>query len=186
MPFGVAPSVFGTKIYLLESPPTLKVSCVSKGDCMNNKISERKTFSFHSVSSPYDFAARIKEEAINSNLKIEQNNTDFILQLNSNHGGRIVYKATVTADESGGSYISGEIVTVPWNDKPGKKRGITEKIFSIVGYIVAVPFVLIFLFCYGAYMLFVRLFRGKNMKVTNEEKLCDFMTNKMCCRKIEA
>lgn len=153
---------------------------------MKNKKTEQKIFSFHSVSSPYDFAARIKEEAINSNLKIEQNNTDFILPLNSNHGGRIVYKATVTANESGGSYISGEIVTIPWNDTPNKKKSMIEKIFSIVGYLVVIPFVLIFLLCYGAYMLFVRLFRGKNIEVTNEEKLCDFMTNKMCCRQLEA
>ena len=149
---------------------------------MKNKKTAQKMFSFHSVSSSYDFAARIKEEAVNSNLKIEQNDTDFILQLNSNHGGRIVYKATVTADESGGSYISGEIVTIPWNDKPNKKKSVIEKIFSIVCYIVVIPFVLIFLLCYGTYMLFVRLFRGKNIEVTNEEKLCDFMTNKMCCK----
>ena len=149
---------------------------------MKNKKAEQKIFSFHSISSPYDFAARIKEEAINSNLKIEQNDTDFILQLNSNHGGRIVYKATVSADESGGSYISGEIVTIPWNDNPIKKKSIIEKIFSIVGYIVVIPFVLIFLLCYGTYMLFVRLFLGKNIEVTNEEKLCDFMINKMCCK----
>ena len=149
---------------------------------MKNKKAEQKILSFRNVSSPYDFAARIKEGAINSNLKVEQNDTDFILQLNSNHGGRIVYKATVTADESGGSYISGEIVTIPWNDKPNKKKSIIEKFFSIVGYIVVIPFVLVFLLCYGIFALFYRLFRGKNIEFTNEEKLCDFMTNKMCCK----
>ena len=149
---------------------------------MKNKNAEQKIFSFHSVSAPCDFAAIIKEEAINSNLKIELNDTDFILQLNSNHGGRIVYKATVTADESGGSYISGEIVTIPWNDKPNKKKSIIEKFFSIVGYIVVIPFVLVFLLCYGIFALFYRLFRGKNIEFTNEEKLSDFMTNKMCCK----
>ena len=149
---------------------------------MKNKKAEQKIFSFHSVSSPFDFAARIKEEAINSNMKIEQNDTDFILQLDSTHSGRIVYKATVTANESGGSYISGEIVAIPWIDKPNKKKTIIEKIFSIIGYIVVIPFVLIFLLCYGAYMLFVRLFRGKNIEATDEEILCDFMINKMCCK----
>ena len=153
---------------------------------MKNKKAEQKTLSFRNVSSPYDFAVKIKEEAINSNLKVEQNDTDFILQLNSNHGGRIVYKATVTADESGGSYISGEIVTIPWNDKPNKKKSVIEKIFSIVCYIAVIPTVLIFLLCYGIYTLFVRLFRGKNIEVTNEEKLCDFMTNKMCCKQMKA
>ena len=153
---------------------------------MKNKKAEQKTLSFRNVSSPYDFAVKIKEEAINSNLKVEQNDTDFILQLNSNHGGRIVYKATVTADESCGSYISGEIVTIPWNDKPNKKKSVIEKIFSIVCYIAVIPTVLIFLLCYGIYTLFVRLFRGKNIEVTNEEKLCDFMTNKMCCKQMKA
>ena len=153
---------------------------------MKNKKAEQKVLSFRNVSSPYDFAARIKEEAINSNLKVEQNDTDFILQLNSDHGGRIVYKATVTADESGGSYIIGEIVKIPWNDKPNKKKSVIEMIFSIFGYIAVIPSVLIFSLCYGTYMLFVRLFRGKNIEVTNEEKLCDFMTNKMCCRQLEA
>ena len=153
---------------------------------MKNKKAEQKILSFRNVSSPYDFASKIKEEAINSNLKIEQNDTDFILQLDSNHGGRIVYKATVTADESGGSYISGEIVTIPWNNKPNQKESIIEKIFSIVCYIVIIPFMLIFLLCYGTYMLLARLFRGKNIEATNEEILCDFMTNKMCCRQMEA
>ena len=147
---------------------------------------KKRIFAFHSISEPRCFLVRIQEEAINSNLKIEQNDTDFILQLDSNHGGRIVYKATVTADESGGSYISGEIATIPWIDSPNKKKSIIEKIFSIVSYIVVIPFVLIFLLCYGAYMLFVRLFRGKSSKATNEEKLCDFMTNRMCCRQTEA
>ena len=153
---------------------------------MKNKKAKQKILSFRNVSSPYDFAARIKEEAINSNLKVEQNDTDFILQLNSNHGGRIVYKATVTADESGGSYIIGEIVKIPWNDKPNKKKSVIEKIFSIFGYIAVIPSVLIFSLCYGTYMLFVRLFRGKNIEITDEEKLCDFMTNKMCCRQMES
>ena len=37
---------------------------------MKNKKTDRKTFSFHSISSPYDFAARIKEEVVHSNLKL--------------------------------------------------------------------------------------------------------------------
>ncbi len=152
---------------------------------MKNKKTDPKIFSFYSISSPCDFAARINEEAINSNLKIEQNGTGFYLQFDSNHGGRIVYKATVTADESGGSYISGEITTIPWSNKPNKKKSIFEKTFSIIGYIVAIPFVLIFLLCYGVYMLFVRIFRGKSIEPTKEEKLSDFMLNKMCCRQTE-
>lgn len=152
---------------------------------MKNKKNEQKIFSFHSISSPCDFTARIKEEALRSNLKIEQNDIGFNLQLDANHGGTIAYKATVTSDNSGGSYISGEIVSIPWNDKPNKKKSVIEKIFSIVVYIVLIPFVLIFLLFCGVYMLFDRLFHGKNIEATNEEKLCDFMTNKMCCRQME-
>lgn len=152
---------------------------------MKNKKNDKRTFSFHSISSPYDFAARIKEEAVRSNLKIEQNDTDFYLQLDSNHGGRIVYKATVIADESGGSYISGEITTIPWSDNSNKKKSVFKKIFSILGCIIVIPFVLIFLLCYGIYTLFIRLFRSKSIEPTKEEKLCDFMINKMCCMQTE-
>ena len=149
---------------------------------MKNKKTDRKAFSFHSISAPCDFAVRIKEKAVELNLEIEQNDADFILHLDSDHVGKIVYKAIVAADESGGSYISGEITTIPWSDKPPKKKSMIEKIFSIVGYIVLIPSMLIFFLCYGIYTLFVRLFRGKTIEVTNEEKLCDFMTNKMSCR----
>ncbi|MBQ8407658.1 MAG: hypothetical protein IJY39_02200 [Clostridia bacterium] len=148
---------------------------------MKNKKIDQKVFSFYSISSPCDFTARIKEEAIGSNLNIEQNDTGFNLQLDSNHGGRIVYKATVI-EENGGSYISGEIATIPWSDKPNKKKSIIEKIFSVIGYIVVFPFMLIFLLFYGIYTLFVRLFRGKSIETTKEDKLCDFMINKMCCK----
>ena len=63
---------------------------------MKNKKAEQKIFSFHSISSPCDFTARIKEEALRSNLKIEQNDIGFNLQLDANHGGTIAYKATGT------------------------------------------------------------------------------------------
>lgn len=151
---------------------------------MKSKGTDRKTFSFHSTYSPCDFVAKLEKEAVNSNLKIEQNDADFKLQLDSNHRGRIVYKATVTVDARGGSCISGEITTAPWSEKPNEKKGIIDKILSIISYIVVIPFVLIFLLGYGIYMLFVRLFRGKSIEVTTEEKLCDFMVNKMYCRQM--
>ena len=144
-----------------------------------------KVYSFHSLSSPHSFLERFGEEAVKSNLKFDQDKNGFDLQIHNNHGGKTVYRAHVSADDNGGSFISGEIITIPWNDKPNKKKSIIQKIFSIVGYIVVIPFMLIFLLCYGIYMLFVRLFHGKNIEVTNEEKLCDFMTNKMCCRQKE-
>lgn len=149
---------------------------------MKNKRTDKKTFSFHSISSPRDFIATIKDEAVNFNLKIEQTESGFHLQLDSNHGGEIVYKANISADENGGSFISGEITTIPWTTKSDKKKNLFQKMMSVLGSIVVLPFVLTFLLCYGIYMLFVRLFRGENIEPTEEEKLCDFMINKMCCK----
>ena len=150
---------------------------------MKTKKTDKSIFSFHSNFSPCDFIARIKEKAVHSNLKIEQNDADFNLQLDSNHGGEIVYRATVSADENGGSYISGEITTIPYNGKLYKKKNIFEKIFSVLCYVIVTPFVLVFLLFYGIYMLFVRLFRGKTIEPTKEEKLCDFMIHKMSCER---
>ena len=153
---------------------------------MKNKNAEPKTFSFHSVSAPCDFAAIIKEEAINSNLKIELNDTDFILQLDSNHGGRIVYKATVTADESGGSYISGEIVTIPWNE--AKNRTKTQRTLQVIGYIRAGIALLPGIILVSLFMVFYELFlliknKGKRELPREEKKLLDFMLNKLCCKR---
>ncbi|MBE6633356.1 MAG: hypothetical protein E7620_03315 [Ruminococcaceae bacterium] len=150
---------------------------------MKDKKADRKTFSFHSISSPCDFIARMKEEAVHSNLQMEQNDTGFQLQLDSSHGGRIVYKATVMADEDGGSHISGEITAISWIDKSDKKESVFEKFFRILFYIAVIPFVLIFLLCYGVYVLFVRAVRGKSTEPTEEEILCDFMINKMATRR---
>lgn len=145
------------------------------------KVPINKIYSFHNNSSPHDFIARVKDEAINCNLKIKQTENGFDLQIGSNHGGRIVYRANVSADENGGSFISGEMVTVPWRDKSESKQNLFQKILSILGFIIVLPIVLIFLFCYGIYFLFIHLFLRKNIELTNEEKLCDFMTNKMNC-----
>lgn len=153
----------------------------------------KKVFSFHSVSSPHDFIARAKDEAVDSYLRIEQIENNFDLQINVNHGGRIVYRANISADENGGSFIRGEIITIPWNSKSEKKENLFQKSFqkilSVLIYIMILPVVLIFLLCYGIYSFFVRLFHGrnieKNIESTNEEKLCDFMINKMCCTQKE-
>ena len=149
---------------------------------MKRKTPCNKNFSFHSIASPFDFIARIKDEAANSNLKFEQLESGVQLELGSHHGGRIVYMANISADEDGGSFIRGEITTLPWNSNPGKKKTLFAKIMSVLGFVILLPFVLVFLLCYGVYSLFVRWFRGKNSEPTHEEILLDFMLTKICCK----
>lgn len=144
-----------------------------------------KTYSFHSISSPQDFLARVKEEAVSSNLRMKQVENGFDLQINSNHGGRIVYRANVSAGENSGSFIRGEIMTIPWSSKPQKKKKLFQRILSFFGYVIVSPIVVVVLLGYGIYSLFVRLFHGKNMELTNEEKLCNFMINQMICKQKE-
>ncbi len=154
---------------------------------MKNKKTDQKIFSFYSISSPCDFAARIKEEAVNSNLKIEQNDTGFYLQLDSNHGERVVYKATVTADENCGSLIEGEITTIPWNEV--KNRTKLQKVMEVLGYILGgialSPVIILIFLILGFYELFL-LFKnkGKRELPRDEKNLLDFMLNKLCCTQI--
>ena len=89
---------------------------------MKKEKTTKRVYSFHSISSPYDFTTRIKDEVLRSKLKLEQRENGFDLQLDSNHGGRIVYRASISADENGGCFIRGEIISVPWNRQPEKKN----------------------------------------------------------------
>ncbi|MBQ7347329.1 MAG: hypothetical protein IJW55_05170 [Clostridia bacterium] len=138
-------------------------------------------FVFYCVSSFGDVIERIKKNADQSNFKFEHIQNDFDLQIDSNHGGRILYRARVTTDENGGSVINGKIVTVPWNDKPNKRKNLLQKMITVLGIIVILPLILLCLICVGMYILFVRLFHGKNKESTVQEKLCDFMINKVGC-----
>lgn len=149
---------------------------------MKKKIPINKIYSFHSISAPHDFITRIKEEAAHSNLKIEQAENQFDLQIDGNHGGKIVYRANVSAAENGGSIICGEMITIPWSNKPQKKKNVFQKVLLILDYIIILPLVLFVLLGHGIYSLFVRLFHGKNIELSNEEKLCNFMINTMCCK----
>ena len=150
---------------------------------MKKHCKEKKAFSFHTVSSPCDFIARIKEEAVRWDLKIEQAENTFDLQLSSSHGGKTVYRANVCEDENGGAMIDGEIITVPWVTAFKEKKSLLEKITAILNYIILLPVVLIFLLVHGICLLLFRPFCGKIVIPTQEEKLCDFMINKMCCSK---
>ena len=151
---------------------------------MKKEKTTKRAYSFHSISSPYDFTTRIKDEVLRSKLKLEQRENGFDLQLDSNHGGRIVYRASISADENGGCFIRGEIISVPWNRQPEKKN-IFQKIMSVLICIMMVPLVLIFLLGYGIYTLFMQIGRDKNNGPTADETLCNFMINKMCCKQTE-
>ena len=150
------------------------------------KANNLKTaYSFRSISSPGEFIERVKAEAVNSELRVEQSaGNRFDLLLDTNHGGNIVYRAEVVADENGGSFIYGEIMTIPWSSTPEKKN-VFMIVLSVLGGIILLPFLLIFLLCYGIYALVARLFGRKNKEYTCEEKLCKFMLNRMCCRQAE-
>ena len=150
---------------------------------MKKHCKEKKAFSFHTGSSPCDFIARIKEEAVRSGLKIEQAENTFDLQLGSSHGGKTVYRANVCEDENGGAFIDGEILNISWVNNREKKKSLFQKTVSILNYIILLPAFLIFSLGYGIYLLLFRLFCGKIVIPTKEEKLCDFMINKMCCSK---
>ena len=93
------------------------------------KANNLKTaYSFRSISSPGEFIERVKAEAVNSELRVEQSaGNRFDLLLDTNHGGNFVYRAEVVADENGGSFIYGEIMTIPWSSTPEKKN-----VFTIV------------------------------------------------------
>lgn len=149
---------------------------------MKKEKSIKKIYSFHSISSPQDFIARVEDEALNSNLKIEQVEKGFNLQIGSNHGGEVIYKATIVEDENGGSFIRGEFVTAPCNIKPEKKKNIFQKILSILVFIMILPFILLCVICAGLYELFICILHGKSYEQSNEQKLCNFMVNRMCCK----
>ena len=153
---------------------------------MKKANNPKTAYSFRSISSPGEFIERVKDEAVNSNLKFKQSEGNcFDLVLDSNHGGNIVYRAEVVADENGGSFIYGEIMTIPWSSSPEKKNVFMD-VLSVLVFIILLPFLLIFLLCYELYALVARLFGRKNKEeYTSEEKLCDFMLNRMCCRQTE-
>ncbi len=138
-----------------------------------------KTLSFTSISSPCDFIREAKDEAFNSNLKFEPTDSGFDLEIGGNHGGKLVYRATVSATE-GGSLISGQIITIPWSAR-GEKENLFQKILFILGVIIILPLILLSLLSLSIYTIFSRLFCRKGGTPTEEDVLRDFMIDKMCC-----
>ena len=152
---------------------------------MKNYINENKKYSFHSISSPGTFLDRLKETALQANFKVEETDKGFDLQLINNHGGYVIYSASLMEDENGKSLISGEIVTISQKSGVEENKKWFSKLLWILGGIVLLPITLLILFCVGIYAVVCRLFSKKSVEPTEEEILCSFMINKMCCRQID-
>ncbi|MBR2971026.1 MAG: hypothetical protein IKC48_04455 [Clostridia bacterium] len=152
---------------------------------MKNKNEKNKTFLFKSNLSPFDFIAKAKDEAAKARLGISETENCFVLKIGSKHYGEIFYSATVSAAESG-SYISGEIVTVPYDDRPTpkKKKTVFQKIMSAIGYIIISPLILLGVLYVAIWMLFYTIFHGKEIQL-HEEKLLSFMKHNMQCKQKE-
>ena len=149
---------------------------------MKKKAKAKKIYSFSSLSTPDEFISRLSETAVQAKLGIEQTENGFDLDLEeSNHGGRVVYHASVSTSASGGSVIQGTIETIPWHTRPARKKTILDKILTIICYILVIPIVLIALIVAAITALVIWIIHGKSEEVNEKEILCDFMTNKMCC-----
>ena len=147
-------------------------------------MKKKRTFIFHSRLDPHYFLVRLKEEAEQAGLSIEQTENAFKLRIDVNHGGQVFYRARISADEHGGSRIDGEIITIPWNE--AKNRTKFQKVMEVIGYILggivlSPVIILVFLFM-GFYELFLLLKnKGKRELPREEKNLLDFMLNKMIC-----
>ena len=148
---------------------------------MRRKSKEKEVFTFSSLSSPNELLLKIKAEAVKSKLDFAQTENGFDLELKSNHGGKVVYRANVSANEDGGSDIEGIIETIPWHTRPAKKETLWDKILTVFAYILSIPIALIACLAAAITYLVIRIIHGKSEEIHAEEILFDFMTNKMCC-----
>ena len=148
---------------------------------MKKKSKEKEVFTFSSLSSPDDFLLKAKEEAIKSKLDFEQTENGFDLEVKSNKGGKVIYRASVLANGTGGSNIKGTIETIPLHTRPAKKKTLWDKILTVFAYILSIPIVLIACLAAAITALVIRIIHGKSEEIHAEEILCNFMTNKMCC-----
>ena len=152
---------------------------------MKNHINENKKYSFHSISSPGTFLDRLKETALQANFKVEETDKGFDLQLINNHGGYVIYSASLMEDENGKSLISGEIVSISHKNGTEENKKWGSQLLWILGGILLLPVTLLVLLCAGIYGLVCWLLHKKSVEPTEEEMLCGFMVNKMCCRQID-
>ena len=151
---------------------------------MKTKSKEKKIYSFSSLSAPDEFISRLCETAVQAKLGIELTKAGFNLQLKSHHTGWYIYRASIFANESGGSIVQGTIESDLWaagHNHSEKRKSLFQKILTALSYIILTPlFILVLLFVAVA-TLFSHLLHGK--EETEKEILCDFMTNKMCCKR---
>ena len=150
---------------------------------MKKKNKEKEIFTFSSLSTPNEFLLRVKEESVKSNLRIEQTESGFDLELESNHDGKLVYHASILANEAGNSTIQGTIETITWHTRPPKKENLWNKILTVFSYILSIPIALIACLAAAIAWIVIRIIHGKSDEMNADEILCDFMTNKMCCKK---
>ncbi len=149
----------------------------------------KRTFSFHNISCPDDFLARVQEAAKEAHLELVMSENELRLHIDSHHGGQNYYCAKVTEGAGGGTVLEGEIITVPWNH--GKRKTKFQKAIEIFGYILGAivlsPVILLIFLCLGFYELFLLIKNRDKTGVTrprDEEKLLDFMLNKLCCKQL--
>ena len=149
---------------------------------MRKKNKGKEIFSFSSLSTPKEFLSRLCETAVQAKLGIELTEAGFNLQLKSHHTGWYVYRASVVANESGGSIVQGTIETDLWaagHNHSEKKKSFFQKVLTVFSFVILIPLFILVLLFVAVYMLISQLLHGK--EATEKEILFDFMTNKMCC-----
>ena len=149
---------------------------------MKRKSKEKEVFTFSSLSTPNEFISRLCETAVQAELRIKLTEAGFDLQLKSHHTGKYIYRASVIANESGGSIVEGTIEFVLRNARDNhleKKKSFFQKVLTAIGYIILILILIPFLLFEAVVTLFSHLLHGK--EPTEKEILYDFMTNKMCC-----
>ena len=150
---------------------------------MKKRKQKKDRFIFHSISLPNDFKARAYEAALKERLGFFETSNGFSLKIRSHHGGEDCFDCEVQADKTGGSIISGKMITVPWGNPVSEKKSFFQKISSILFYILLIPiFIPFFILMFIPALIFTLM--DKNP--TPEEILINFMTKTMCCTEQES
>ncbi|MBQ8308761.1 MAG: hypothetical protein IJX96_02905 [Clostridia bacterium] len=146
---------------------------------MKKRRQKKDSFIFHSISSPNDFKARVRESAAKERFAFFESANGFSLKIRSHHSGETYFDCEVKLDKTGGSIISGKIITVPWHASVKTKKNVSEKFFTVLGYILLIPF---FILMFIPVLIFTLI----DKTPTPEETLINFMTKTMCCTEQES
>ena len=141
---------------------------------MKKRKQKKDSFIFYSISSPNDFKARARENAVKERLDFFESANGFSLKIRPHHGGEDFFDCEIQADKTGGSIISGKIIAVPWQTSVKTKKNFSEKFFTALGYILLIPF---FILMFIPILIFTLIDKSP----TSEEKVINFMTKTMCC-----